>query len=319
VRSQIHFLELVYPPISNQEADWLWEDPEVRSEVARSKLYMIGQRQEVFYNAYSVDPDSYAIKFDLVSQGGKLSNVILPLEPNGINGEVEIEIGDKLIRIWHAKDHSSRGELLEWLTVDKLLFDYWRGDIHVQGLENFRQFTNFKLYYVGISKEGDSFSRLFANGHKNRAKILSNESQFSQKARLTDELYIFLFDIDPLIITTLTGDSDEAIEDFLFPKPIPKLRLVADAEKAFVKIMQTKYNKLKYGQYPQSSDGLYKSGLTRWVFTINEAITFETDDISMTFGRWMVDPKNPNNTDFIYVDGENVYLGRSDGRIFSID
>lgn len=32
-------LELVYPPISNQEGEWLWEDKEVRECVKRSKLY----------------------------------------------------------------------------------------------------------------------------------------------------------------------------------------------------------------------------------------------------------------------------------------
>jgi hypothetical protein len=256
MRSQIHFLELVYPPISNQEADWLWEDLDVRSEVARSKLYMIGQRQEVLYDAFNLEPATASIKFDLVSGDQRLRDVILPLELNGISEDVEIEIGNKLIRIWRAGDRTSQDALLAWFTVDKLLFDYWRGSLRVKGLEGFRQFTSFKLYYVGISKEGDSFSRLFANGHKNRAKILSNETQLAPNARLTDELYIFLFDIDPLIFTTLTDDSEDAVEDFLNPKPIEKTRLVADAEKAFVKIMQTKYNHLKYGQYPRSSDGL---------------------------------------------------------------
>lgn len=112
MRSQIHFLELVYPPISNQEADWFWEDPEVRAEVAQSKLYMIGQRHEVMYDCYRGDEATYSINFDLVSGTQRLSNIVFPLEPNGITGDVELELGDKLIRIWRAGERGKPNSLL---------------------------------------------------------------------------------------------------------------------------------------------------------------------------------------------------------------
>ena len=45
MKSLINTLSLVYPPITNQEADWLWEDRDVREYVKESKLYMIVQRR----------------------------------------------------------------------------------------------------------------------------------------------------------------------------------------------------------------------------------------------------------------------------------
>lgn len=40
-------LNLVYPPISNQEGVWFWEDKEVREYVKSSKLYMLVHRKEL--------------------------------------------------------------------------------------------------------------------------------------------------------------------------------------------------------------------------------------------------------------------------------
>jgi len=37
--------------------------------------------------------------------------------------------------------------------------------------------------------------------------------------------------------------------------------VVADSEKAFVKLMKTKYNEVKYEKYPYGTYGLYTAGL----------------------------------------------------------
>lgn len=49
MKAQLNILKLVYPPISNQEAEWLKDDPEVRELLKQSNLYMIGQRGESSY------------------------------------------------------------------------------------------------------------------------------------------------------------------------------------------------------------------------------------------------------------------------------
>ena len=61
------------------------------------------------------------------------------------------------------------------------------------------------------------------------------------------------------------------IEDFNYYINDDNL-VIADAEKAFVKLMDTKYNEVKYEQYPFSKDGLYTTDLDRYVYSINEEI-----------------------------------------------
>lgn len=49
MRYQLHQLEFVYPPASNQEAEWIKNDPEVFEEASKSNLYFIEQRQQTFF------------------------------------------------------------------------------------------------------------------------------------------------------------------------------------------------------------------------------------------------------------------------------
>jgi len=49
MKFHIHKLELVYPPISNQEAEWLKNEKDVQNEIKASNLYMIGQKPESFF------------------------------------------------------------------------------------------------------------------------------------------------------------------------------------------------------------------------------------------------------------------------------
>lgn len=46
MRAQLHTLQLVYCPVSNQEAEWIKDDPEVQTCIGQSKLYMIAQGKE---------------------------------------------------------------------------------------------------------------------------------------------------------------------------------------------------------------------------------------------------------------------------------
>jgi hypothetical protein len=46
LRAQIHHLELIYPPITNQQAEWLKNSEETVEWLKRSKLYFIAQRAE---------------------------------------------------------------------------------------------------------------------------------------------------------------------------------------------------------------------------------------------------------------------------------
>lgn len=297
-------LELVYCPLSNQEADWLWNDGAIRPLVAESKLYMIGQRKQLFFSNIDFDPKTGIFHFDL--ECGDSAARGLEYDPSndlqGISSPVKFEAGEKIYRIRDA----ATGEIIRWFTPDRLLWEHWKEIICVRNLADVRIFTTFDLHYVGISTENDSFSRLFKNGHEKRAKILSNERQKELDQRLTDELFIFLFVAKDLLIKTYdpTEEEEDDTPDYLDPK-----RLHADAEKAFVKILQSKYNSEKYDKYPECVDGLYKEGLRKYGYYLLDPLTFvtETDKIvganPFNFGKG-------RQPDYIAIAGDKVNLMR---------
>ena len=72
MRSQLHQLELVYPPISNQEAEWLKNDHDVKEQISKSNLYFIGQKPETFFEFSSIEE----VKNVFDSEGKLVFNVI---------------------------------------------------------------------------------------------------------------------------------------------------------------------------------------------------------------------------------------------------
>ena len=303
MRASLNFLKLVYPPISNQFGEWLSEEAEVRQFVKRSKLYMLAQRHEVLFQNYRVDESSGKFCFDL-SCGNTVASG-LSVEIAALQGdfeeEFEIQAGERSLKLLDCRD--MKGEPVYWATTDKLLYDFWRRRIVIHGLDNVLPFTKYNLYYVGISKEHDSFTRLFDSGHKSRLKILSNETQLTSTARLTDELYIFLFDVEDLVIKVLEED------DFTLPASLDKKKLIADAEKAFVSVLDCKYNEVKYKDYPAGRDGLAHEGLTRYGYVIDEDITFIAPDVEIrgAYGVFL----RTRDPDMIFIAGDSVTLESS--------
>lgn len=68
----INSLQLQYPPISNQEAEWLKEDPEVVKLMRRSRLYMVGQRQELRFDDPSFNQLTGKIEIAFRSHTGQV-------------------------------------------------------------------------------------------------------------------------------------------------------------------------------------------------------------------------------------------------------
>jgi hypothetical protein len=66
VKVQITSLRLVFPPISNQVADWLKGDPDVETVLRKSNLYMMAQREEAkFTTVRWLDPDLHLLEVNL--------------------------------------------------------------------------------------------------------------------------------------------------------------------------------------------------------------------------------------------------------------
>jgi hypothetical protein len=305
-RGQVARLELVYPPISNQEAVWLERDSDVQEELRGSNFYMIAARPEAKFTDIVVDKDELIARFN-VRIGDHLCEPALLRFPEvpGIKGRdgYWLEAGEKMFRVWDGPIGEDGSQVLEWFTTEKLLWDRGRGVPGIEGLDGLRELMTYDLLYVGIARKSDTFDRLFKNGHKTRMDILSNEPQRYPGARVTDEIYLFPFRIEPLLFQTFELDHDFADDDFA-RQPDEK-RVLADAEKAFVSLLKPQYNVVRFDKYPQGTDGLYGTGIDRYGYLIGETVAFNTAHGKIKGAR---DPFGgfSNDADFIFIDGDKV-------------
>jgi len=317
MRSQINILRLVYPPVSNQEAEWIKDDSEVRDLLSNSNLYMICQRPETFFTFNDSLDNLDTIEFlltcgDACDEGiFKLNEILEPYHDliDQKKVEIEIEMGPKLLRIWSISLENEEKKIINWFTVDKTIFDKSRASRFIDGLENFQQFTKLKLHYVGISKADDSLTRLVTNAHEKRIRILSNESSLNEGSRLTDEIILLFFGVDPLHIAQI--ESIDELNESTEPTTLETISIIADAEKALVSILDSQYNYVKFKTYPKGSDGLYERGLTRYMYLIGESLTLITDkeEIRGEYGSaygW------GEKTDAISIEGDQVFLFKFD-------
>lgn len=310
-KSQIHKLKLVFPPISNQVAEWVKDDPDVKQILSQSKLYMIGQRSETFFrfdeNLF-LNTDHFTIDGEVFSDNIR-SPFSIDVERlfhfQGIEKEIStnivVEAGDKSIRIINKQNH----EIIDWWTIEKLIHDKSKNYPFVKKLDNFREFTDYILHYVGISTQKDSLQRLVIQPHDKRLRILSNEYSKTKGSRLTDEIVLFFFDISTFEIKTF-----EKTEDFSDIGKITgeKEEIIADAEKAFVKIMNCTYNEVKFDSYPRSTDGLYKYDIDNYGFFIGESYSFATEDNIINGNYSAYDFDIQSKSDLILTGKDKVTL-----------
>jgi hypothetical protein len=306
-KSKVSMLELVFPPISNQEAVQLQHDPEVEALLRESDFYMIGGRAEARFTDIAVDQKTHVMNFNM-TVGNIKDPVQLHLKalPGVAEAEAEghwLEAGEKGIRIWDGPIKEVSSQVLDWFTTEKLLWDRSLRVPGIEGLARYRELATYDLLYVGIAKTGDSFDRLIARGHKARMEILANEPQRYPGARITDETFLFMFRVSPLVLQTFEPEHDFTESDF--SGEIDRKRIVADAEKAFVSLLKPQYNIVKFSNYPKGVDGLYRSEYTRYTYAIGKDLAFNTAHGRVRGAR---DPDGAisNDADFIFVEGDKV-------------
>lgn len=310
MRSKFSLLETVYPPISSQEAVWLQHDSNVKAIMRTSDFYMIGARAEAKFVNSRYDPDEYSITFDFAI-GDEFSDLVtidlaaLPYLENGEADRCEVEFGEKIFRIWDGLKQVS--PLLVWFTPEKLIWDRSRGLKGINDFQRYREAAIYDLLYVGIAKVGDSFDRLIANGHSARMEILSNEPQRYPNSRVTDEIFLFLFKVDSTVMMSFDTAADFEKEDLMLA--IDPKRVVADAEKAFVSLLQPAYNIRIFKNYPRGADGLYRENLDSYVYSMCEVFTFNT-----AHGRFR-GSRDPSSN-FITNDGDFISVKQDDVELF---
>ncbi|MGV8875711.1 MAG: hypothetical protein ACOH2Q_24525 [Rhodococcus sp. (in: high G+C Gram-positive bacteria)] len=321
INTAVNPLFLVYPPVSNQEAEWLKRDPAVEKMLRNSAFYMMATRAEATFITPVIEDDG-TLTLGITTGHDLTDYVTLDLRQLYENfhdldetpDDFEVRFGPKVIKFFaHAtEDEIADGTAVpfEWFTTEKLIFDFGQGKAGITGLDRHRQFATYDLLYVGIATKTDTYDRLFADSHTARQAILGNEYSIGSKSRVTDELILFAWDVDALVLQTWDPDSEDDLTDEKTWEA-HRRAVIADAEKAFVHLLDPQYNTVKYGRYPHGKDGLYGRGFDTYSFVLTENITFETATESFRgSGRgaahiWFDD------ADVISTSGDTVQLYRT--------
>lgn len=293
-------LKLAYSPVSNYDFYFLKKENIIQQILDDATIYMICQREELTFENITYDDEFAELKFEIHKKGN--SNILecsLPIyqkniEPNE-DKEIEVEFGnhkDKLTSnamplfdIKGMKFYSVENSLfLFWLTPDKFLHNYWNKLITANIKGNYREFTKFKVHYVGEATEQKIWKRL--TGHEKIQDILTLEKPFNYKSLNTHEITLLLFkieNVENMNIFNGSNDIDNFIEEWTKPKIPSRKTITKDIEKALINILKPskKYNKKQYDNYPKSKDGLYKSNYNGIFYKIRENITLEYEEVEI--------------------------------------
>jgi len=303
-------LQLVYPPISNQEAVWIERerDPDVRDALRTSDFYMIVGRPDCGFSDVEVDPPEVRFSIRVGEAVGARSAIDMAdaVDPDHL-GEVEtfiLDLGDKLIRA-RLDGPTEDSEVLAWFTPDKLAWDHANGHPGLDRVEIPAGLITYDLLYIGIASEGDSYRRLIESGHQRRTEILANEPQRFPGARVTDEILLLFFRLESLYMRTLDVEALTP-EYFLNPREPDRKRVVKDLEKALVSQLRPSYNRTTYDSYPRSADGLEGSGLDRYGYVIAENMVLRTAVGEFHGSRGLVPGLAGDAADFVVVADSDV-------------
>lgn len=303
-------LELVRPPFSAQEAQWYSEseDADLEANLRSSNIYMIGARPEAALHAFDITENR--IDFDIAIGDQtfdrcSISIAELPGMKLQIGETFEVVAGPKMIQVVEPRHEGDF--ILEWFTIEKLASDVARGRPGLDGVNVPVELLEFDLLYVGIATAADSYARVVKRAHGAKAKILSNEPQRAKGARVADEVFIFFFRADPLIIRTFSLDGAEET-DFPYEPPDPT-KIVEDLERAFISQLAPSYNKVQYENYPQGSTGINDHGFDRYGYVIAENLVFRTSSGQFS-GLRDATTGLPTGGDLLIVEGKDVKIIR---------
>jgi len=316
-------LSLAYAPISNYEFYYLKQENIVQKILSESTLYIICQREELTFENIIYNEETCELNFEIHKKNStkKLTcslciyqNNIEPIEGGIVatefgrnkKGDIPYEqpINDiKGIRFYRE---TIEGEFLIWITPDKFLHHYWDGILEAKVEGDYKDFTTFKVHYVGESTDQEIWKRL--TGHEKLQDILTLEEAFHYESINTHEIVLLLFKIgnsESVTIFDGTGDMDDFIESLINPSLPSKEKITLDVEKALIKLLRPnkKYNKIQYKQYPKSKDGLYEDGFDWVSYKIQDDITLQYEDV-MIIGS----TKMEESTTIIVEDNKTLRL-----------
>jgi len=309
------FLELTNFPVTNYEAELFKESRWFRENASKSHFYMICSRPKVSFRNVKNDELNSRTNMEMfeIFSGNQLKDSFL-LNPEKIPEIKALEEDAQFFFLRHGPafalskiaDPKKNSDIYCNWTVQKLLWERSRNKPWILGLEIFRHFLSYNLLYVGIAPSTNTLSRLIEGAHHARQKILSKEYPIEYGTRVTDEVHILMFEINPLFMQQLQTDED--ILSSLFIDGYENSPIIKDAEKAFINLLQPKYNTEKYSKYPLGKDGIYDSSFDGYSYSVAENITLNTPSGPFMGARSNSGFPMSDNADSIWITGDEVKI-----------
>ena len=287
-------LKLAYSPVSNYDFTFLKSEPIVMQILEGSMLYIIAQRPILTFENVDKSEDGKSLVFDIAQEGINIRvNCSIPLSQPLILAMEKDEV--EVVLFSHDKDWNQTtlpatrvtgmqffdqdGNFLLWLSPDKFLHHFSNRILEAGVNGDYRQLMKYNVHYVGKATEQKIWKRL--TGHSTLQDILSIENPFDYGSLPTHEIVLLLFrseDSFSFRVLDPKGNVDDFVDGLMGGKHPTEKDISLDAEKLLIKLLDPKYNKVKFPNYPVSKDGLHSFGYERLAYQIQEDITLVYKD-----------------------------------------
>lgn len=291
-KSLVNQLELAYAPMTAYEFATMKDDPHVEIALGKASLYAIGQRPVITFENVVADEFEYALNFEIHQKGNE--NILkgkLPLVQSAVGSSQEDTIGVALNYLDKKNKQSGpvmnnihcfsliqaldgNNKFLIWFSPEKLIQNWWNGDIDCDIQGDVRLFTKYNIHYVGKATKQSILKRL--TGHSTFQDILSLEAPVTEMQIPANEIVVLCFEFyNNLQIQSFGAESDDvdemvaAVQGKDYPE---QEKVFLDAEKALIKAMKPHYNKELFNNYPVSKDGLYADNYDAISYTFMDPI-----------------------------------------------
>ncbi|MCR1024531.1 hypothetical protein [Cellulophaga baltica] len=273
----INQLELAHSPITAYEFSITKKNNDFKKTLEESSLYIIAQRPVFSFENFVFNTEKDCLCFEIhQKENYNKLHCKLPLIQKHIGSKEKNEFFIALNYLQKPKTTAkppygnlhgfsiceqlqTEQKFLIWFSPEKLLYNWWNGQINCEIKGDFRSFLNYPVHYVGKATKQNIIKRL--TGHDTFQDILSLESPVTKKQLPANEIVLLFFQFkDNVQFETFDIDSDikkvvSVYQGETYPN---KEKIFLDAEKALINAMKPNYNKELFKNYPRSIDGLYE-------------------------------------------------------------
>ncbi len=296
IKTLINQIELACSPMSNYDFKYLKKDKFVQDLLKDSNIYVITQRAELSFENLTINQVGGYMEFEIHQKGNtQVLKCKLPyFQPNiatDPNKEIALYLGSHIqnkkfksqpfndvhgIKFYYSSVKPEN--FITYLSPEIFIINWENGHFQADVEGDFRDFLRYKVHYIGKATDQEIWKRL--TGHETLQDILTVEYPFNYGSLPTHEIALLLLKFrDNLSISSF--DENSSVEDMvnsLLGYNMPEQRTIyLDAEKALVKAMLPKHNKIKFKNYPKSKDGLEKHNFTLFTYTLMNPITLISD------------------------------------------